>query len=383
MDSLIEAVQREVLNQLDVTRDFTDEEVREQITAVTRKQLSDRVLSLRERALIETSVFNSLRRLDVIQELVDDENVTEIMVNGANHIYYEQDGIIRKFQRHFASEEKLEDMIQRIVAAHNRVINLSSPIVDTRLENGSRVNIVLPPVSLGGATMTIRKFPKDVVTMQQLVQWGSISDEAADYLAEMVRRGKCILVTGGTGSGKTTMLNALSEFIPAQERVITIEDSAELQLNGIENLVRLETREANHQHVSEITIRDLIRTALRMRPDRIIVGECRGAEAFDMLQAMNTGHDGSMSTGHANSCKDMLSRLEMMVRMGMDLPLAAIRSQIASGIHLIVHVSRMPDHSRKVIEIAKLNGIEDEQIVLKTLFRWEDASLKQIQKDLK
>jgi len=375
IETSIREIQRNVLAQMDFSEETTDEQVLELIEEQAGQYLSAQYVGLRERDLIEKSVFHALRRLDVIQELIDNPDVTEIMVNGPNRIFYEKDGQIMRLEKHFLSEEKLSDVIQKIVGVHNRVVKLSNPIVDTRLPDGSRVNIVLSPISLDGSAITIRKFPRYPMTMERLLKLNSISKEAADFLAELVRCGYSIVVAGGTGSGKTTFLNALSSFIPKTERVITIEDSAELQLVGIDNLVRLETRNANIEQVSEIAIRDLIRTALRMRPDRIIVGECRGGEAFDMLQAMNTGHDGSLSTGHANSCRDMLSRLEMMVRMGMDLPLEAIRAQIASGVDIIVHLSRMEDRSRKVQEIVELDGIVDGEIRLNSLFRREDSKL--------
>lgn len=379
MDEIIRAVQKQVLSEMDLSRDISDEEVRVMITKATRETIGIRSVSLKERVFVENAVFNGLRRLDIIQELVEDEDVTEIMVNGPNHIFYERGGAIYQWNRKFESEEKLQDVVQRIVGNHNRSVNLASPIVDSRLDDGSRVNVVLSPVAINGTTLTIRKFPKEPMSMARLIELGSISEEAAEFLRIMVQAGRSIFVTGGTGSGKTTFLNALSEYIPSDERVITIEDSAELQLKGIKNLVRMETRGANNRQVEPITIRDLIKTALRMRPDRIIVGECRGGEAFDMLQAMNTGHDGSMSTGHANSCRDMVGRLEMMVKMGMDLPLSAIRAQIASGIDYLVHLSRMKDRSRRVMEIAKIEGVENGEVVLKTIFERKGERLCQIE----
>jgi pilus assembly protein CpaF len=272
----------------------------------------------------------------------------------------------------FSSEERLQDILQQIVARHNRVINLSSPIVDTRLEDGSRVNMVLMPIAIDGSVLTIRKFPENPYTMDQMINMGAISREAADLLKALVQARYSMVISGGTGSGKTTFLNALSQYIPSDERVITIEDSAELQIQGVPNLVRLETRNANVEGVIPISIRDLIRTALRMRPDRIIVGECRGAEAFDMLQAMNTGHDGSLSTAHANSCTDLLGRLEMMVLMGMELPLSAIRRQIASGVDIIVQLGRLRDKSRRVLEITEVCGMEQGEIVLNPLYRFAE-----------
>ena len=298
------------------------------------------------------------------------------MVNGPDSIFYEKNGCIQQYDGRFSSEEKMQDIIQQIVGRHNRVVNQSSPIVDTRLVDGSRVNIVLFPISLGGSAISIRKFPKEPYNMEKLIAIGSVSKEVSEMLKLLVKAKYSIFISGGTGSGKTTFLNALSQYIPEDERIITIEDSAELQLLGAKNIVRMETRNANVEGVMPITIRDLIRTALRMRPDRIIVGECRGAETLDMLSAMNTGHDGSLSTGHANSCRDMLSRMETMVLMGQELPLSAIRSQIASGINIIIQLGRLRDKSRRVLEIAELDGIVDGEIVLNTLYQCEDISEK-------
>ena len=318
------------------------------------------------------TLFYSLRKLDVLQELLEDPTITEIMVNGAEHIFYEKAGRLYKAEYGFSSKEKLNDVIQQMAGYSNRMVNEASPIVDTRLADGSRVNIVLEPVAIDGSAVTIRKFPENPIGMEDLIRMGSISQEAADLLKILVRCGYNIFISGGTGSGKTTFLNALSQYIPREERIITVEDSAELQLLDKPNLVRLETRNANTEGVTPITIRDLIRTALRMRPERIIVGECRGAEALDVLQAMNTGHDGSMSTGHANSAADMLSRLENMVLMGMDLPLPAIRNQIASGVDIIVHLGRIRDKSRKVLEITEVIGCENGEIRLNPLYRFEE-----------
>ncbi len=330
-------------------------------------------LSLQEREQLEQQLFNSMRKLDVLQELLEDETITEIMVNGSDHIFYEKQGRLYESEKHFSSEEKLGDVIQQIAGFCNRMVNEASPIVDARLSDGSRVNIVLEPVALDGAAISIRKFPKTPLGMEELIGLGALTREVADYLEVLVKSGYNIFVSGGTGSGKTTFLNALSQYIPRDERIITIEDSAELQLLDKPNLVRLETRNANTEGVTPITIRDLIRTALRMRPERIIVGECRGAEALDVLQAMNTGHDGSLSTGHANSCGDMLSRLETMVLMGMELPLAAIRSQIASGIDILIHLGRLRDKSRKVLSIAEITGMEGDAIAWRELFRFEET----------
>lgn len=374
MDDYSAQIREQVLNRMDLSRDVSDEEIGELIGEVASQTLRGRTMSIHDRVRIEQQVFNSLRKLDVLQELVDDPEVSEIMVNGPGHIFYEKDGRVQVWTQNFTSEEKMQDVIQQIVGSHNRVVNLSNPIVDTRLSDGSRVNIVLSPISLEGSVITIRKFPQHPLDMETLIAREAISREAAELLKRLVKARYSILISGGTSSGKTTFLNALSQYIPEDERVITIEDSAELQIQGVKNLVRLETRNANMEGVMPITIRDLIRTALRMRPDRIIVGECRGAETFDMLQALNTGHDGGLSTAHGNSCRDILSRLEMMVLMGMDLPLAAIRQQIASGIDIIVHLGRLRDKSRRVLEIAELDGIEKGELKLHTLYELEQGA---------
>lgn len=373
MTQEMEQLRQHILTQLDLTRETGDEELEnliyDQVGSYSRQQ----GLSLRCREQFQKEIYHSLRKLDALQELVDDPAVTEIMVNGAKHIFFEKDGQIQQWDRQFYSKEKLEDVIQQIVAAGNKIVNEANPIVDTRLKDGSRVNIVLWPIAIDGSVITIRKFPEHPMRMEQLIKIGAISEEAADCLKQLVQSGYNIFVSGGTGAGKTTFLNALSEFIPPQERLITIEDSAELQIQSIPNLVRLETRTANMEGVREITIRDLIRTALRMRPDRIIVGECRGAEALDMLQAMNTGHDGSLSTGHANSTQDMLKRLETMVLMGMDLPVSAIRGQIASGIDILVHLGRMRDRTRKVLYVDEINGMKDGEIQLHSIYRFVET----------
>lgn len=374
MDDYSAQIREQVLNRMDLSRDVSDEEIGELIGEVASQTLRGRTMSIHDRVRIEQQVFNSLRKLDVLQELVDDPEVSEIMVNGPGHIFYEKDGRVQVWTQSFTSEEKMQDVIQQIVGSHNRVVNLSNPIVDTRLSDGSRVNIVLSPISLEGSVITIRKFPQHPLDMETLIAREAISREAAELLKRLVKARYSILISGGTSSGKTTFLNALSQYIPEDERVITIEDSAELQIQGVKNLVRLETRNANMEGVMPITIRDLIRTALRMRPDRIIVGECRGAETFDMLQALNTGHDGGLSTAHGNSCRDILSRLEMMVLMGMDLPLAAIRQQIASGIDIIVHLGRLRDKSRRVLEIAELDGIQEGELKLHTLYELEQGA---------
>lgn len=376
MDEISEKVRKQVLSDIDVSRDLEDEEIWDIISRAASEEVKQKSISLRDRIELEKRVFDSLKRLDVLQELIDDTEVTEIMVNGPDSIFYEKNGCIQQYDGRFSSEEKMQDIIQQIVGRHNRVVNQSSPIVDTRLVDGSRVNIVLFPISLGGSAISIRKFPKEPYNMEKLIAIGSVSKEVSEMLKMLVKAKYSIFISGGTGSGKTTFLNALSQYIPEDERIITIEDSAELQLLGAKNIVRMETRNANVEGVMPITIRDLIRTALRMRPDRIIVGECRGAETLDMLSAMNTGHDGSLSTGHANSCRDMLSRMETMVLMGQELPLSAIRSQIASGINIIIQLGRLRDKSRRVLEIAELDGIVDGEIVLNTLYQFEEISEK-------
>ena len=379
-------LREQVLSEIDLSRDIEDEEIKELIKRHCGRYAKTHMLSLRGREELEHFLFHALRKLDVLQELLDDEEITEIMVNGANHIFYEKKGRLYEFEKTFTSKEKLEDIIQQIAGSNNRMINLSNPIVDTRLTDGSRVNIVLSPISIEGPAISIRKFPKRPYEMGDLVEMGALSKEVATFLESLVLARYNIFVSGGTGSGKTTFLNALSQFIPKEERIITIEDSAELQLIEKPNLVRLETRNANMEGVQPITIRDLIRAALRMRPSMIVVGECRGGEALDVLQAMNTGHDGSLSTGHANSCRDMISRLETMVLMGgVELPVSAIRSQIASGIDVFVHLGRLRDKSRKVLSVTEVIGFENGEIILNELYRFQELSEVngQIQGELK
>lgn len=365
-----------VLSEIDLSKELSDEEICDLIGMAVSKEAREIPMTLRQRADLERIIFNSLRKLDILQELVDDKAVTEIMVNGPNEIFYEKAGRIYEFNGHFSSEEKLEDVIQQIVGRHNRVVNQASPIVDTRLSDGSRVNIVLNPISIGGSAVSIRKFPEHPMSMEKLIDIESISPEAAGVLQILTQAKYNIFISGGTGSGKTTFLNALSQYIPDDERIITIEDSAELQLVGAKNIVRLETRNSNTDGVTPITIRDLIRTALRMRPDRIIVGECRGAEALDMLQAMNTGHDGSLSTGHANSPADAISRIEVMTLMGAEeMPLKAIRQQVASGIDIIVQLGRLRDKSRRVLEISEIDSFTDGEIMLNSLYHFEESGV--------
>ncbi len=358
----------EVNSSIDLSREYSDSEIYGLIEEAVVQKGREKYLSIHSKHNIINAVFNSKRKLDVLQPLVDDDAVTEIMVIGHEKIFIEKGGIISRTNVKFESEEKLYNLIQVIVSGVNRTVNESSPIVDARLKNGSRVNIVLPPAVLDGPVVTIRKFPEDPFDMARLVNTGTISEEACSFLCTAVRARYNIFISGGTGSGKTTVLNALAGLIPPNERIITIEDSAELCIRGIANLVRMETRNTNTEGRGEITIRDLIRTSLRMRPDRIIVGEVRGAEALDMLQAMNTGHDGSISTGHANSTADMLGRLETMVLCGSQMPLDAIRQQIASAIDIIIFLGRVRDGSRKMLEISEIAGYRKGEIILNPLY---------------
>lgn len=362
-----------LMEKLDMSREMTDREILEEIDHLILNRLRDSCISLKEKVQLRQELFHSVRKLDVLQELIEDETVTEIMVNGPEAIFVERGGKLGRWDKCFTSKEKLEDVIQQIAGRCNRVINESMPIVDARLENGARVNAVIRPVALNGPILTIRRFPDKPITMDRLIALGSITCECARFLAALVKARYSIVIGGGTGSGKTTFLGALSNFIPEDERIITIEDNAELKLQGIQNLVRLEAKMANMEGAVSVSIRDLIRTALRMRPDRIIVGEVRGGEAVDMLQALNTGHEGSLSTAHANSAMDMLSRLETMTLMGVDLPLEAIRRQIASGVDILIHLGRMRDKTRKVLEIAEVCGFKANEIVTQTLYRWEEG----------
>lgn len=367
-----EQISNIVRQKIDLSREVKDSEIQDMIDTLVVQMGRKYALSLAQRQELGKSVFYAIRKLDVLQELVDSDDVTEIMVNGTDNIFVEKAGCIYKWDKHFETQEKLENVIQQIVAKCNRVVNEALPIADARLENGSRVNIVLAPVALNGPIITIRRFPEHPISMQDLIRFGSLSEDAATVLEKLVIAGYNIFISGGTGSGKTTFLNALSHYIPRTERVITIEDSAELQLQDIPNLVRLETRNANMDGAREITIRDLLKSSLRMRPDRLIIGEVRGSEAIDMLQALNTGHDGSLSTGHANSSKDMLTRLETMVLMGMELPLAAVRRQIASGVDIIVHLSRLRDKSRRVLEIVEVIGFEGDEIITAPIYQFQE-----------
>lgn len=373
-----EIIREKVISTIDMTREPQEQELHEIIDLIMEEELKEKYLTIKERIKIHKEVFNSIKGLGILEDLLEMDEVTEIMINGRNHIFIEKAGRIIPYDDSIESEERLQDIIQQIVAKTNRRVNESNPIVDTRLEDGSRVNVVLPPVALDGAVITIRKFAKEKITINQLIKWGTLTREVSDLLEKLVVAGYNIFVSGGTGSGKTTFLNVLSNFIPNDQRVVTIEDSAELQLKSVDNIVRLEARQANSQGENEITIRDLIKTSLRMRPDRIIVGEVRGAEALDMVQSLNTGHDGSMSTGHGNSPKDMLARLETMVLMGADIPLNAIRSQLAAGIDIMVHLARMPDKTRKVIEINEIQEFKDNQIILNKLYCMENGKLKKV-----
>ena len=361
-----------LLESIDYSRESSDEEICELIDEMLVREGRERPFSLSERRRLRKELFYAVRKLDVLQELVDNPQVTEIMINGPDRIFIEKNGRLFESDLHFESEEKLQNVIQQIVSECNRVVNEASPIVDARLSNGARVNVVLNPVALNGPIVTIRRFPDKPVTMEDLVSFGSTPEEVCRWLRKLVQAKYNIFISGGTGSGKTTFLNALSNYIPEEERIVTIEDSAELQIRNIRNIVSLETRNANVDGCREITIRDLIKTSLRMRPDRVIVGEVRAGEAFDMMQCLNTGHDGSMSTGHANSSRDMLSRLENMILMGIEIPLEAIRQQIASGIDIIVHLGRLRDKSRKVLEIVEVQGYENGKIVLNPLYRFEE-----------
>ena len=371
--ALIDDLKTKLVNSIDIDQDISDEELTRIISGLINEQFTGTISPVKERLKLIRDLFNSVRGLDILEGLLDDDRVTEIMVNGSEHIFVEQNGVLSRYSGAFSSPEKLSDVIQSIAGRANKRVNESSPILDTRLPDGSRLNVVLPPVSLGGASMTIRKFPKDPITMEKLIALGSITRQASEFLKNLVIAGYNIFISGGTGSGKTTFLNALSEFIPGDERIITIEDSAELQIRNIDNLVRLECRQANTEGENAVTIRDLIRSSLRMRPNRIIVGEVRGAESFDMLQAMNTGHDGSLSTGHANSPRDMMTRLEMMTLTASDMPLAAIRSQIASALDILIHLGRGRGGGRRVMEISEIAGIKDGEIDLNPLFTLEGS----------
>ena len=372
----INSIRNNLINKFDLTRNLSDEEIYSFIDNEIIETGRQQFISLTDKERLRYILFNSIRGYDVLQELLDDQNITEIMINGPDDNFIERNGLLEKSEIHFSSPEKLQDIIQQIVSEANRRVNEASPIADARLYDGSRVNIVLNPVALNGPAVTIRKFPDTPLSMNDLIQFGTLTHETADFLHLLVLSGYNIFVCGGTGSGKTTFLNVLSDFIPSSERVITIEDSAELQLH-IPNIVKLEARQANTDGKNEITIRDLIRSSLRMRPNRIIVGEIRGAEALDMLTAFNTGHDGSMSTGHGNSPRDMLRRIETMVLMGVDMPVSSIKGQIASAIDIIVFLGRMRDHSRRVLEITEIADFTDNEIILNPLYIFKESGSTQ------
>lgn len=373
LEKIQQEIQEELLRELEQGVSFSDEQMQDEIEIRVLKRGQMEYLTIEEKMELVKKIFNSVRRLDVLQELLEDQDITEIMINGPEHIFIEKGGRLLDSGKKFPSQAKLEDVIQQIVSKVNRVVNEASPIVDVRLLDGSRVNVVLPPVALDGPVMTIRRFPENPFDMDKLLEFGSITKEAAVFLRTLVEARYNIFISGGTGSGKTTFLNALSNYIPSTERIVTIEDSAELQIQNIANLVRLETRNANLEGKNEITVRDLVRSALRQRPDRIIIGEIRDAAVIELLSAMNTGHDGSISTGHANSPVDMLRRLETLVLTGMDIPLQAVRSQIASAIEIVVQLGRLRDKSRKVLEIDEVCGIEDGEIVLRPLYKFQET----------
>lgn len=377
---IIKKLKKRIFEKFDLNR-MNNDELEEVIKRLIIEEIRDEYITIEERIDITERIYNSIRGLGILDSIIKDETITEVMINGPNDIFVEKAGALYKLEQTFDDERQLEDIIQKIVGQAGREVNQANPICDTRLPDGSRVNVVLPPVALCGPTLTIRKFSKTPMTIEKLIEHGSITEEIADKLELLVRSKYNIFICGGTGSGKTTFLNALSNYIPKDERVITIEDSAELQIAGVENLVSLETRNANAAGAGQITIRDLIKSSLRMRPERIVVGEVRGGEALDMLQAMNTGHDGSLSTGHANSTQDMLSRLETMVLQGAQgLPLEAIRQQIASAVDIIIHLSRLRDKSRKTMEITEVTGYEEGRIVLNPLYIFEEDETSTLDK---
>ena len=380
MDVMIQETRQYIMDNLTITS-MSNEELEDKIEELIFEKTKDGFFSIEEKVQMVQEIYGSIRGFGILDSILSDDNVTEVMINGPDNIFIEKNGTLIKLNRKFESQRRLEDIIQRIVGLAGREVNQANPIVDTRLPDGSRVNVVLPPIALCGPTVTIRKFSKEPMTIDKLISYGSLTQEIADKLECLVKAKYNIFISGGTGSGKTTFLNALSNYIPKTERVITIEDSAELQITRIENLVSMETRNANAAGAGAITIRDLIKSSLRMRPERIVVGEVRGGEALDMLQAMNTGHDGSLSTGHANSTHDMLSRLETMVLQGADgLPLEAIRQQIASAVDIIVHLSRLRDHSRKTMEITEVLGYRDGEIQLNPLYVFEEDENSTLEK---
>lgn len=373
MESHRERLKREVISGLDLSSEIEDDEIRRMIDRCILNDSGAQYMPLREKLQLKSEIYNSIRKLDVLSEFLEDDSISEIMINGWDTIFIERNGVIERATKCFESADKLMTVLQQIVSSANRLLNDTNPIADVILPDGSRVNIVLNCVSLDGTAVTIRKFPKERLDMEKLIGKGTLDREVADFLKLLVMAGYNIFISGATSSGKTTFLNALSDFIPPDERVITIEDAAELSLKGIENLIRLEVRNANVEGNNSITIKDLIRTSLRMRPDRIIVGEVRDEAAIDMLAAMNTGHDGSISTGHANSVRDMLLRLESMVLMGAELPIRAIRQQISAAVDIVVHLGRLRDRSRRVLEICEVIGMEEDEIKLNTLYSFEEV----------
>ncbi len=378
---IVRKLKKSIFEKYDLNR-VDNDELEEVIKLLIIEEIRDEYITIEERIDITERIYDSIRGLGILDSIMKGEKITEVMINGPNDIFVEKDGTLYKIEQTFDDERQLEDIIQKIVGQAGREVNQANPIVDTRLPNGSRVNVVLPPISLNGATVTIRKFSKTPMTIRQLLKYGSITPEVAHVLELLVKAKYNIFISGGTGSGKTTFLNAVSHYIPHDERVITIEDSAELQIEGIDNLVRMETRNANASGSGAVTIRDLIKSSLRMRPERIVVGEVRGGEALDMLQAMNTGHDGSLSTGHANSTRDMLSRLETMVLQGSEgLPLEAIRQQIASAVDIIIHLSRLRDKTRRTMEISEILDYEDGKIQVNPIYRFiedENSTLEKV-----
>lgn len=370
-----QSIRNRILKEIDCKEGVTDEEIMELAENHVLETGHEAYLSISEKEILLRNVFNSIRRFDVLQELIEDKEITEIMVNGPEDIFVEKHGELFRYPKSFSDREKLEDVIQQIVAKVNRRVNEANPIVDVRLLDGSRVNVVLPPVAINGPILTIRKFPEKPISMDKLIALQSLSTEASEFLKTLVYAKYNIFISGGTGSGKTTFLNALSNFIPKSERLITIEDAAELQIRGVPNLVRLEVRNANVEGKNEVTIRDLMKSALRMRPDRIILGEVRDAAACELLNVMNTGHDGSLCTGHANSPKDMLNRLETLVLTGMDIPLMAVRSQIASALDIVIQLGRLRDRTRRVLEIDEVLGIREGEIVLSPLFEFQETGM--------
>ncbi len=369
-------IKKRVYEKLDMSTDIDDKDLRNVIEECVQEESKVYIIPLRQREIIEESVFNAIRRLDILQEILEDDSITEIMINGSKDIFIERNGNLQRWDKHFETTDKLEDVAQKIAALSNKIVNTSIPIVDTRLDDGSRVSIVLPPIAIDGPVITIRKFYDDPLTMDKLIKLHSVTQEAAEFLEKAVKAKYNIFISGATGSGKTTFLNVLSNYIPSDERVITIEDSAELQIKNIDNLVRLESRKANIEGKNEITIRDLIKASLRLRPDRIVVGEVRGDETLDMVQAMTTGHDGSLSTGHGNSPQDMMSRLETMILMGMDMSLSAVRKQLVSAIDIIIHLGRLRDRTRRVMKIVEIAGLQNGEVQYNTLFEFKETGEK-------